>query len=98
MSGRKKHFNTWRKFNTLTPEQKGGAKWFSSLKNGVKEIGREALLGAIQGIRTSKKNDVQASAMKSLKKSLKREMKRKATAVSKRNPKKRKRIKDIFGV
>ena len=81
------------------PEQRGGAKWFSSLKQGVKDLGQAALLGAIQGIRTSKNNNnLQASAIRGLKKGLKRGMKRKATAVSRGNPKKRKQIKDIFGV
>ena len=81
------------------PEQRGSGKWFSSVKQGVKDLGQAALMGAIQGIRASKNNkNLQASAIQGLKKGLKRGMKRKATAVSRGNPKKRKQIKDIFGV
>ena len=86
-------------FSSCVEGGRGGAKWFSSLKQGVKDLGQAALLGAIQGIRTSKNNNnLQASAIRGLKKGLKRGMKRKATAVSRGNPKKRKQIKDIFGV
>ena len=62
-----------------TNGQRGG-QWLKALQRNVKDIGREALIGALQGIR-SKNGNVKTRALRGFKEGLKRGVKRNARTV-----------------
>ena len=91
---------------TFGPNGQRGGQWMKTLQKNVKDIGREALIGALEGIQ-KKNGNVKTRALRGFKEGLKRGIKRKsgtvvAEASAKRPRKKatskRKRQRDISGV